>query len=136
MMLSKVSGLGFPSDDTAHDLPLSSVLAANIPVPTTNGRRLASNIFTDRDELRTALEEYKTNKKKAKKKYGGPPNTWVVSGITDMSGLFKNPIKAAVEQNWKGFVSLPGDKFQDRAGFQTVVSGDSRTVAVSSPMAT
>ena len=42
----------------------------------------------------------------------------------------------SVEQNWKGFVSLPGDKFQDRAGFQTVVSGDSSTVAVSSPMAT
>jgi len=42
----------------------------------------------------------------------------------------------SVEQSWKGFVSLPGDKFQDRAGFQTVVSGDSSTVAVSSPMAT
>ena len=37
MMLSKVSGSGFPSDDTAHDLPLSSLLAANTPVPTTNG---------------------------------------------------------------------------------------------------
>jgi hypothetical protein len=42
----------------------------------------------------------------------------------------------SVEQSWKGFVSLPGDKFQDRAGFHTVVSGDSSTVAVSSPMAT
>lgn len=42
----------------------------------------------------------------------------------------------SVEQSWKGFVSLPGDRFQDRAGFQTVVSGDSSTVAVSSPMAT
>jgi len=42
----------------------------------------------------------------------------------------------SVEQSWKGFVSLPGDKFQDRAGFHTVVSGDSSTVSVSSPMAT
>jgi len=42
----------------------------------------------------------------------------------------------SVQQSWKGFVSLPGLKFQDRAGFQTVISGDSSTVAVSSPMAT
>jgi len=56
-------------------------------------------------------------------------------GYGDLGGTI---IKAdgSVEQSWKGFVSLPGDKFQDRAGFQTVVSGDSSTVAVSSPMAT
>ena len=40
-----------------------------------------------------------------------------------------------VQGTWKGFVALPGEKFQDRAGFQTVISGDSSTVAVSSPMA-
>ena len=40
-----------------------------------------------------------------------------------------------VQQTWKGFVALPGENFQDRAGFQTVISGDSSTVAVSSPMA-
>ena len=52
MMLSKVSGSGFPSDDTAHDLPLSSLLAANIPVPTINGRRLASKVFTKKAKLK------------------------------------------------------------------------------------
>ena len=41
----------------------------------------------------------------------------------------------SVQQTWKGFVALPGETFQDRAGFQTVISGDSSTVAVSSPMA-
>ena len=40
-----------------------------------------------------------------------------------------------VQQTWKRFVNLPGENFQDRAGFQTVVSGDSSTVAISSPMA-
>jgi len=41
----------------------------------------------------------------------------------------------SVQQTWKGFVALPGETLQDRAGFQTVISGDSSTVAVSSPMA-
>ena len=44
MMLSKVSGSGLPSDDTAHDLLLSSLLAANIPVPTSNDRRLTWDV--------------------------------------------------------------------------------------------
>ena len=88
MMLSKVSGSGFPSDDTAHDLPLSSLLAANIPVTTTNGRRLATNIFTTKAELRAALVAWDSNPIAAESKYG-PIDNFDVSRITDMSNLFK-----------------------------------------------
>ena len=88
MMLSKVSGSGFPSDDTAHDLPLSSLLAANIPVPTTNGRRLATNIFTTKAELRAALEAWDSDPITAESTYG-PIALFVIAGITDMSDLFK-----------------------------------------------
>ena len=41
MMLSKASGWGMPSDDTAHDLPLSSHESAI--TGEVNGRRLASS---------------------------------------------------------------------------------------------
>ena len=88
MMLSKVSGSGFPSDDTAHDLPLSSLLAANIPVPTTNGRRLATHIFTTKAELRAALVAWDSDPIATESKLG-PIDNFDVAGITDMSGLFK-----------------------------------------------
>ena len=89
MMLSKVSGLGFPSDDTAHDLSLSSLLAANTPVPTINGRRLADpSDFADKAVLKGAVDEYNANQTAAEDKYG-QIETWDVSGITDMSELFK-----------------------------------------------
>ena len=88
MMLSKVSGLGFPSDDTAHDLPLSSLLAANTPVPTINGRRLVEDTFTTRDDLKEAVKAYDLDKTAAEATYG-PIADWIVSNITDMSGLFK-----------------------------------------------
>eukprot|EP00964_Phaeocystis_antarctica_P139066 scaffold103768_cov51-Phaeocystis_antarctica.AAC.4 len=65
---------------------LPVLLAANIP--TTNGRRLLENVFTAKDDLKTALEEYNANPGTAKGKYGAPI-TWDVSGITDMSWLFQ-----------------------------------------------
>jgi hypothetical protein len=41
----------------------------------------------------------------------------------------------SVEQEFKNFVALPGTNFGERAGFQSVVSGDSSTVAIGSPFA-
>jgi len=39
-----------------------------------------------------------------------------------------------IAEEWKPFVALSGKGFQDRAGFHTVLSGDSSTVAVGSPL--
>ena len=115
MMLSKVSGSGFPSDDTAH-LPLSSLLAANTPVPTINGRRLASKVFTKKAKLKKAVSEYNADKNAAIEDYG-PISLWDVSGITDMSGLFKN-LKTINEDisSWNtSSVETMDDMFKARA---------------------
>ena len=66
---------------------LPVLLAVNIPVLPTNGRRLLDNVFTAKGDLRLALVEYDANAKGAKVKYGAP-NTWDVAGITNMSELF------------------------------------------------
>ena len=63
------------------------VLLAATPVPPTRHRRLLDNVFTDKAKLRTALEAYDSNPDTAEDTYGAP-NTWDVSGITDMSELF------------------------------------------------
>ena len=114
MMLSKVSGSGLPSDDTAHDLLLSSLLAANIPVPTTNGRRLATNIFTTKAELRAALADWDSDPSAAEKKYG-PIDNFDVAGVTDMSYLFKDLFKGLTNidegiSNWNtaGVTNMDG----------------------------
>ena len=62
------------------------VLLAATPVPPTRHRRLLDNVFTDKAKLRTALEAYDSNPDTAEDTYGAP-NTWDVSGITDMSHL-------------------------------------------------
>ena len=48
------------------------------------------------------------------------------------SGTIRKDGNTAVE--WKPFVSLSGEKFADRAGFQVAISGDSSTVAIGSPL--
>ena len=48
------------------------------------------------------------------------------------SGTIGKDGTTAVE--WKPFVSLSGEKFADRAGFQVAISGDSSTVAIGSPL--
>ena len=59
------------------------------PVPPTNGRRLQTTVFATKSELKTAAQEYNANVNSATATYG-PIDTWDVSGITDMSGLFKD----------------------------------------------
>ena len=63
------------------------VLLAATPVPPTRHRRLLDNVFRDKAKLRMALEAYDSNPDTAEDTYGAP-NTWDVSGITDMSELF------------------------------------------------
>ena len=65
------------------------LLAVNTPVPPTNGRRLQTTVFATKSELKTAAQEYNDNVNSATATYG-PIDTWDVSGITDMSGLFKD----------------------------------------------
>ena len=85
------------------------LLAVNTPVPPTNGRRLLvrtrrrtddgdddcdggglqTNVFTSKADLRTAVGKYNANPACAIATYG-PIDTWDVSSITDMSGLFKD----------------------------------------------
>ena len=68
---------------------LPVLLAANTPVPPTrHQRRLLDSTFTTRAELKTAVGEYNADKTAAEAKYG-LISDWVVSGITDMSELFK-----------------------------------------------
>ena len=69
---------------------LPVLLAANTPTPPTNGRRLLDNIFTTKTELRTALKAYDSNPDTAEDTYGAPIADWLVSGITDMSELFRD----------------------------------------------
>ena len=64
-------------------------LAASTPGPPTHQRRLLDYIFASKAELTTAVGEYNANPGNAEDTYG-PINNWDVSGITDMSGLFKD----------------------------------------------
>ena len=68
---------------------LPVLLAVNTPMPPTNGRRLQTNGFTNKGDLRTAAQEYDANVTSANVTYG-PIADWDVSGITDMSELFKD----------------------------------------------
>ena len=63
------------------------LLAVNTPVPPTNGRRLQTTVFATKSELKTAAQEYNADPASAEGTYG-PIDTWEVSSITDMSGLF------------------------------------------------
>ena len=68
---------------------LPVLLAANIPGPPTNHRRLGEvTLITTKAKLQTAVGEYNANVTAAEDTYG-PINNWDVSNITDMSGLFK-----------------------------------------------
>ena len=68
---------------------LPVLLAANTtPGPPTN-HRLLDNTFASKAELEKAVGEYNADVNAAEAKYG-PINNWDVSGITDMSYLFKD----------------------------------------------
>ena len=65
-------------------------LAASTPGPPTHHRRLGEvTLITTKAKLQTAVGEYNANVTAAEDTYG-PINNWDVSGITDMSGLFKD----------------------------------------------
>jgi len=65
------------------------MLLAGTLLPPTYHRRLLDNIFTTKDDLQTAVQEFNANVTSAEATYG-PIADWDVSGITDMSYLFYN----------------------------------------------
>ena len=84
---SKLAQTNHPVAVPPQWLPV--LLAANTPRPPTNNRRLLDNTFASKAELRTAVGEYNTDVNAAEAK-SGPVINWDVSGITDMSFLFKD----------------------------------------------
>ena len=83
---SKLAQTNHPVAVSPQWLPV--LLAANTPGPPTN-QRLLCNPFATKFKLQTAVGEYNANVTAAELEYG-PINNWDVSGITDMSGLFKD----------------------------------------------
>ena len=65
------------------------VIVANTHWPPTDRRRLSNHKFTSKAELQTAAQEYNADVTSATSTYG-PIANWDVSGISDMSELFKD----------------------------------------------
>ena len=84
---SKLAQTNHPVAVPPQWLPV--LMAANTPGPPTNHRRLGEFRPTTKAQLKTAVGEYNANVNAAELKYGSIDN-WDVSGVTDMSGLFKD----------------------------------------------
>jgi len=82
---SKLAEANHPVACPPQWLPV--LLAANTPGPPTHHRRLLG-VFTTKAELKTAAAEYNADVTAAELKYGAIAD-WDVSGITDMSSLFR-----------------------------------------------
>ena len=63
--------------------------ALNKATELNNELNKAMYTFVDKTKLLEAVNQYCANKEKAKKKYGADIGDWIVSGVTDMSNLFK-----------------------------------------------
>ena len=84
---SKLAEANHPVACPPQWLPV--ILVANTPVATTNGRRRLASVFATKAELRTALVAWDSNPFGAGLQYG-PIADFDVSGITDMSQLFRD----------------------------------------------
>jgi surface protein len=83
---SKLAEANHPVAVPPQWLPV--LLAANTPVPPINHRRLLG-VFTTNAELRAAAIDYNADVTAAELEYG-PIGSWDVSGITDMSSIFRD----------------------------------------------
>ena len=104
---------------------LPMLLAANTPGPPTNHRRLGEvTPITTYAELRAAAVEYNANVTAAELKYG-PIDSWDVSGVTDMSGLFKDLVNFNADiSSWNtSSVTRMDYMFQARALAQCLQPG-------------
>ena len=86
------------ADDGQRDLSLTAASPSLSPPPspppsplppTSRRRRLLNNVLTSKDELKTAAQAYNTDPNAAIETYG-PIAGWDVSGITDMSEVFRD----------------------------------------------
>ena len=84
---SKLAEANHPVAVPPQWLPV--LLAANTPVPPINHRRLVFETIETTEDLREAAVNYTNNATAAEATYG-PIGSWDVSGITDMTNIFRD----------------------------------------------